>query len=293
MAVQFGKSYIKKKAKPSYIYAIVGITIILFLLGLLGLVVIHANKLSVFFKENIEVTVILRDNVRESSALKMKEIIDKQAFTKSSDYVSKTAAADKFKQEFGEDFIDILDGVNPLFASVNVHLNSNYVREDSLIKIEAFLKQSNIVREVFYQKMLVDMVTKNARRIGFVILAICIIFSLIVIVLIDNTIRLAMYSNRFLVKTMQMVGATRWFIAKPFNVQSIINGIISGFCAIVLLVITLWYAQAQVPELKGMQDNNALITLCIGILLVGVFISLISTHRSVIKYLKMQLDDLY
>ncbi|HQW47769.1 MAG TPA: hypothetical protein PLZ98_11855, partial [Chitinophagaceae bacterium] len=197
-----------------------------------------------------------------------------------------------FKKDFGEDFLQVLD-YNPLYTSVNFHLHSGYMNTDSLIKIEKFLYQSNVVREVFYQKNLVDIMNSNVRRIGIVILAISLFLIFSVIILIDNTIRLAMFSNRFLIKTMQMVGATRWFIAKPFNIRGVINGIISALIAIAGILVLKFVAESWLPELRTLANTKWLIILCLSILAMGIIISLLSTHCSVIKYLRTQLDDLY
>ena len=160
-----------KKGKATYVYSIIGVALVLFLLGSLGWLVINAGQLSKSFKENIEISIILHDNTREELGLKMKDLIDKQSFTKSSQYISKSKAAEQFKKDFGEDFLQVLD-YNPLYTSVNFHLHSQYMTTDSLIKIENFIKQSNIVREVFYQKNLVDIMNSNVKRIGIVILVI-------------------------------------------------------------------------------------------------------------------------
>ncbi len=281
-----------KKGKATYAYSIIGVALVLFLLGSLGWLVINAGELSKSFKENIEISVILNDNTRDEMAVKLKEIIDKQAFTKSSQYITKDKAAEQFKKNFGEDFLQVLD-YNPLYTSVNFHLHSGYMNTDSLIKIEKFLYQSNVVREVFYQKNLVDIMNSNVRRIGIVILAISLFLIFSVIILIDNTIRLAMFSNRFLIKTMQMVGATRWFIAKPFNIRGVINGIISALIAIAGILVLKFVAESWLPELRTLANTKWLIILCLSILAMGIIISLLSTHRSVIKYLRTQLDDLY
>ncbi|MBK6330640.1 MAG: cell division protein FtsX [Bacteroidetes bacterium] len=281
-----------KKGKATYAYSIIGVALVLFLLGSLGWLVINAGELSKSFKENIEISVILNDNTRDEMAVKLKEIIDKQAFTKSSQYITKDKAAEQFKKDFGEDFLQVLD-YNPLYTSVNFHLHSGYMNTDSLIKIEKFLYQSNVVREVFYQKNLVDIMNSNVRRIGIVILAISLFLIFSVIILIDNTIRLAMFSNRFLIKTMQMVGATRWFIAKPFNIRGVINGIISALIAIAGILVLKFVAESWLPELRTLANTKWLIILCLSILAMGIIISLLSTHRSVIKYLRTQLDDLY
>lgn len=281
-----------KKGKATYLYSIIGVALVLFLLGSLGWLVINAGQLSKSFKENIEISVILNDNTRDEMAVKLKNVIDKQSFTKSSTYITKENAAAQFKKDFGEDFLQVLD-YNPLYTSINFHLHSDYMNTDSLIKIEQFLKQSNIVREVFYQKNLVDIMNSNVRRIGMVILAISIFLIISVIILIDNTIRLAMFSNRFLIKTMQMVGATRWFIAKPFNTRGVINGIISALIAIAGIWVLSIFAENWLPELKALYNLKWMIVLYSGILALGIIISLLSTHRAVIKYLRTSLDDLY
>ncbi|HNB80871.1 MAG TPA: permease-like cell division protein FtsX [Chitinophagaceae bacterium] len=281
-----------KKGKATYLYSIIGVALVLFLLGSLGWLVINAGQLSKAFKENIEISVILNDHTRDELGMRLKDIIDKQSFTKSSQYITKEKAAEQFKKDFGEDFLQVLD-YNPLYTSVNFHLHSKYMNTDSLIKIERFLRQSNIVREVFYQKNLVDIMNSNVKRIGIVIFIISLFLIFSVIILIDNTIRLAMYSNRFLIKTMQMVGATRWFIAKPFNVRGILNGILSALLAICGILILKLFAEKWLPELKTLSSTKWMMILCGSIFTMGIFISLLSTHRSVIKYLKTQLDDLY
>lgn len=281
-----------KKGKATYVYSIIGVALVLFLLGSLGWLVINAAQLSKTFKENIEISVILNDNTRDELALKLKDIIDQQSFTKSSQFITKEKAAEQFKKDFGEDFLQVLD-YNPLYTSINFHLHSEYLHTDSLIKIERFLKQSNVVREVFYQKNLVDLMNSNVKRVGLVILVISLFLIFSVIVLIDNTIRLAMFSNRFLIKTMQMVGATRWFIAKPFNLRSVINGIISALLAIGGILLLKMFAEAWLPELKTLSSTKWMLILCFSILAMGIVISFLSTHRSVIKYLRTQLDDLY
>lgn len=284
--------FASRRSRPSYVMSIIGVALVLFLLGTLGLIVIHAQKLSTYFKENIEIQIILRDNTRQTQALALKDSIAAQPYSRSVEYVTKDMAADRFKKEFGEDFISLLQ-YNPLYASINLKAKADYVNTDSLNLITRQLMHNSIVREVYYQKALVDKLNENVRKIGEIILAICIILSLVVIVLIDNTIRLAMFSNRFLIKTMQMVGATRWFISKPFDYRSIVNGLIAALLAIVGLVLLMYFAQRQLPELAGMQDYHLIILLYLGLIVLGICISLLSTHRSVTKYLKMKLDDLY
>lgn len=281
-----------KKGKATYTYSIIGVALVLFLLGSLGWLIINAGQLSKSFKENIEIIVELNDNTRDEMGVQLEKMLSKQSFTKSSEFISKEKASEIFIKDFGEDYTQVLN-YNPLFSSVVLHLHSDYMNTDSIIKIEKFIKQSNIVRNVSYQKHLIDIMNKNVKRIGYVILAISLFLIFSVIILIDNTIRLAMFSNRFLIKTMQMVGATRWFIAKPFNIRSVVNGIISSLLAIAGILTLKFSAENWLPELKTLSNNNWLIILCLSILALGIIISLLSTHRSVIKYLRTQLDDLY
>jgi cell division transport system permease protein len=288
---QSGKSS-AKKSKPSYLYSIIGVALVLFLLGTLGLVVIHANKLSVYFKESIEIQVILRDNVKEAQATALRDSMAHKPYIKSIEYVSKDMAAQRFRKDFGEDFITLLQ-YNPLYSSINIKANASYVNNDSLKIIENNLSQQSIVREISYQRMLVSKLNENVNRIGLIILIISGLLCLVVIFLIDNTIRLAMFSNRFLIKTMQMVGATRWFIAKPFDLRSIANGAIAAVIAIAGLIGIMSVSDKLLPELAGLRDNLMVAILFIGMLLIGISISLVSTHRSVMKYLRLKLDDLY
>lgn len=167
------------------------------------------------------------------------------------------------------------------------------MNKDSLQAIRADLEQQTYVSDVKYPEALVDNLNKNIQKISVILLAVAIILSLVVIILIDNTIRLAMFSNRFLIKTMQMVGATRWFIAKPMNVRAIINGAISGVIAIAAVILVIMLAERVLPEMKAIHDNTTLAILFGGLIVLGIGITLISTHRSVLKYLRMKLDDLY
>ncbi len=288
---QSGKSS-AKKSKPSYIYSIIGITLVLLLLGVLGLFMINAKKLSDYYKESIELQVILRDNVKEPQALLLKDSLAVMPFVRKIQYVSKDMAAERFKKENPEENFAVL-GFNPLYASIDISLYARYVHSDSLAAIEKNIAGRSTVRELYYQRTLVSEVLDKAKSVGLVILVICIIMAIVVLFLIDNTIRLAMFSNRFLIKTMQMVGATRWFIAKPFDIRSIINGGISALLAIAGLIALIYFAESALPEVRSMRDYFMTGLLFLGLIVIGIGISLVSTHRSVMKYLKLKLDDLY
>jgi cell division transport system permease protein len=280
------------KKAPSYIYSIIGISLVLFLLGTIGWLVINGRSMTRYFKEQVELQVILHDNTRNEKSQELQEILQKQPFVSKSAIVTKEEAAEQMKKDMGEDFMQLLD-INPLYTSIKLNLKSDYVNTDSINKIKQFLMQSNIVREVSYEKVVVDKMNATFRKIGLVLGAIALILFIAVIIIIDNTVRLAMFSNRILIKTMQMVGATRWFIAKPFDKRAIITGLISGLIAVVGLFLLMYFASSVLTQLSIFKDYLSISILVIIILLLGVLISVLSTHRSVVKYLKLKLDDLY
>jgi cell division transport system permease protein len=281
-----------RKGGVSYFYSILGVAMVLFLLGILGWVFINAGELSKSFKESVQVSVIFNDNTDEAKGKQLEQIIKQQNFTKSCEYITKEQALQDWEKMSGEDAKDLIE-FNPLYSSINIHLKSEYINADSLNKIKKFIEMSNIVREVDVQKNLVDLMNNKIKRVGLILLVISVLLILLVSFLIDNTIKLAMYSNRFLIKTMQFVGATRFFIAKPFAIRSIWNGVISAAIAIAGVLLLKAWAQKFMPELHGIQNNTWMLILCLIIMCLGVFISLASTYRSVIKYLKTSLDDLY
>jgi cell division transport system permease protein len=281
-----------KKAKPSYFNAILGVALVLFLLGLLGWLIINGRALSRAFKEDIEVHVNFHDNTTDENIQKMKSILDKQPFTRSAKVITKEEALKIESQMEGHDIAEFLD-YNPLYASIILKMNENYVNQDSLDKIRQFVTQSNIVRSVTWPENVVGKMNSNLKKIGIILGCIAVLLFIAVIFLIDNTVRLAMFSNRFLIKTMQMVGATQQFISRPFDRRAVINGLISGILAVVGLWLVISFANRQLPALTTLTDAGLMTMLWVGMLVMGVIISLISTHRSVIKYLKMHVDDLY
>jgi cell division transport system permease protein len=280
------------KKAPSYIYSIIGISLVLFLLGTIGWLVINGRSMTRYFKEQVELQVILHDNTRTEKSQELQEILQKQPFVNKSTIVTKEEAAEQMKKDMGEDFMQLLD-INPLYTSIKLNLKSDYVNTDSINKIKQFLMQSNIVREVAYEKVMVDKMNATFRKIGLVLGAIALILFIAVIIIIDNTVRLAMFSNRILIKTMQMVGATRWFIAKPFDKRAIVTGLISGLIAVAGLFLLMYFASTVLSQLSIFRDYLSISILVVIILLLGVLISVLSTHRSVVKYLKLKLDDLY
>lgn len=288
---QFGKGY-AKRSTPSYFMAIVGVSLVLFLLGLLGMFVINANKLGESFRENVEVQIYVRQNISPKDSAALVHFVAAQPYVKSYEYVTKEMARKQFVGTGNDDFMSVLDQ-NPLPASVDFRIRSEYANADSLNKIKADFAQNIAVDEVKYNKKLVANLNDVIREVSLFLLVITVLISIAVIVLIDNTIRLAMFSNRFLIKTMQMVGATRWFIAKPMDRRAVINGAISGLIAIAAIIGLIFASEQWVPEMKALRDYTLLSAMFVVMILLGIFISFISTHRSVVKYLKMKLDDLY
>jgi cell division transport system permease protein len=288
---QPGKASIKR-SKPSYFMSILGVTLVLFFLGIIGLLVINASKLSNHFKENVTISAYLRGDLNPKDSVTLVQYISTKPYVKEYSFVTKEMAKVKFNADGNQDWEGVLTE-NPLPPSIDFKVKKQYLNTDSLNIIRKDLESQTYVSDVDYPEALVGKMSKNLRNISIGILVLAIVLSLVVIVLIDNTIRLAMFSNRFLIKTMQMVGATRWFIAKPMNIKAIINGAISGVIATAAVTLFLFVMEKFLPEMKAIHDNTSLVILFVGLILLGIAITLFSTHRSVVKYLKMKLDDLY
>lgn len=281
-----------KKSKPTYLNAIMGVALVLFLIGVLGWLLINGRALTRAFKEDLEINVDFHDQVTEAQVNKMKAILDAQPFVRSSRIITKEEAVKMENQVEGGNIVEFL-GYNPLFTSVSMKLHEEYVNKDSLDKIKEFVLQSNVVRDVTWSNMVVGQMDKNFRKIGIILGSISVMLLIVVIFLIDNTVRLAMFSNRFLIKTMQMVGATQSFITRPFDTRALVNGLISGVLSVLALWLVMSFAGSQLTDLKQLNDPILLFSLMASMILLGILISTISTHRSVVKYLKMHVDDLY
>jgi len=288
---QFGRAS-SQRGKPSYFMSILGVTLVLFFLGIVGWLIINANKLGDYFKENVEVRVHLIGNTPAKDSAGLMQYIAAKPYVKKYEYVTKEAAKQKYLDEGNEDWTNVLDQ-NPLPNSINFNLKQEYLNVDTLARIEAELRQNINVSDVQYPKELVTNLNKNIKNWSIYLLAIALLLGIVVIVLIDNTIRLAMFSNRFLIKTMQMVGATRGFIARPLNLRAIINGAISALIASVLVFGLILVAENYYDGFKALRDNNMFLLLFLLLLIIGIGITLFSTYRSVRKYLRMKLDELY
>jgi cell division transport system permease protein len=283
-----------RRGKPSYVMSIIGVTLVLFLLGIVGWLVINANKLGDYFRENVEVKVHLRGDPSAKDSLGLVQYFASQPYVRTFSFVNKEMARQKYLADGNEDWNKILD-YNPLPNSIYFNVKKDYVQVDSLEAIRTNIEQTQtaLVTDVQYPKELVTNLNKNLRNISLILLVVAIILAIVVIILIDNTIRLAMFSNRFLIKTMQMVGATRGFIARPLNIRAIVNGAVSAVIAMALIYILITIAGNLVPEIKVVHSNSTLLLLFVVLMAIGITITLFSTYRSVLKYLRMKLDELY
>lgn len=283
---------IKRRLRSSYITSIISISLVLFMLGLIGILLLNTRKISIYVKENIGFSVILKESVKEADRLQLQKNLDALRFIKSTEYISKERAAKEFQQELGEDFVSFL-GFNPLLSSIDVKLFAAYANPDSITMVEKEIQKYDQVKEVYYQKSLLNLINDNVRKISFTILIFCGILFIIAISLINNTIRLSIYSKRFIINTMQLVGATKSFIRKPFLLKSVLQGIYCSGIAIAILLFFLNWLERQLQGIVKLNELTTLFILCSALLVIGICINLISTWFSVNKYLRLNTEELY
>jgi len=282
----------KTKLRSSYLTLVVSVSLVLFLLGVLGLVLINAKELSDYFRESLSFSVMLNDDAKEADIRMLQKDLDGKLYVKSTEYVSKEEAAVKMKEDLGEDFINFL-GDNPLPPSIDVYLYANYTSPDSVAKIEKYVLEYPFVKEVYYQESLLFLINENVRKISFFLLIISSFLFLIALTIINNTIRLSVYSKRFLIRTMQLVGATRSFIRRPFLVQSAFHGLMAALISMSLLMGLLYLIEKEFFLMFTFESTNLLILLGVSIIVTGVLINIISTYFSVNRYLSISEDKLY
>ena len=290
---QIGKAS-AKRGKPSYVYAIIGVSLVLFLFGVVGWVFLNIKKTGDYFKENIQLHAYLYRTANSRQIDTVKKYIESLPYAVNVEYITREKALEKYNKE-NDTLWKKLAINNPLPESIDFYVKANYIDKDSLAGIEKYLLTNfpTTVSEFQTPKATVAGVSEFVKTTTFVLLAVAVILSILVIISIDNTIRLAMYSSRFLIKTMQMVGATRWFISKPLDGRAVVNGLIASAIAIGLLIGFIELSEKFVPYLKVLHDTWSMVLIFAGIIFLGLFITLFSTHRSVLKYLKMKLDNLY
>ena len=284
----------KRRVAGSYAMSLMSIMLVLFLLGVFALLMMHAQKLSNHIKENIGFEIVMNSNVKEANILYLQKELDAMPAVKSTEYITKDEAIRRLSEDLGEDFLQWLGNEeNPLLPSIDVRFNADYANVDSLAVIESHLLENENVKEVYYQKSLVEVINQNVKRIGMALIVASIILLIIAISLIRNTIRLSIYSKRFLVRSMQLVGATEAFIRKPFVKTGVSQGFFGAILADILLIIMMYWLNKHIPELALIQSPEITVCIYVGIIIIGIILASISTATALRKYLNAHIDKLY
>ena len=291
MASSFDK-YQKRKLISSYISVVISIALVLFLLGCLGLLVINSKKVADHFKEQVVMTIYLNDTAKEVEVNQLKKSLAMADYSKEATYVSKEEAAEMMKAETGEDFMDFV-GYNPLKNSIDVYLKADFVTTEKLSEISESLSTKSFIEEIKYDNDLVELMNDNVKKISFWVLIISGLFTLIAVLLINSSIRLAVYSKRFIIKTMQMVGATKSFIRRPFVWKSVQLGIVGAIVALAGMAVVLYYLDQYFPELELLRNTVMIAGLFVGVFVLGVIITWISTFIATQRFLNLKTDQLY
>jgi cell division transport system permease protein len=286
------QGFSKTKLRGSYFTLIISISLVLFLLGLLGMVLINARVLSDYFRESLSFSIMLNEEAKEADIRMLQKDMDAKPYVKLTEYISKEEAAAKLKGDLGEDFINFL-GYNPLSPSIDVYLYAGYTSPDSVAKIEKYVMVYPFVKEVYYQESLLYLINENVKKISLFLIIISSFLLLVALSIINNTIRLSVYSKRFLIRTMQLVGATRSFIRRPFLLRSIIHGLVAALIAMTLLLGLFYLIEKEFFMLYTFQNTNMLLLLGASIIAIGIVINVISTFFSVNRYLSISEDKLY
>ncbi|APG66143.1 cell division protein FtsX [Tenacibaculum todarodis] len=285
-------SYQKRRLQSSYISVVISIALVLFMLGILGLVLLKSTKVANHFKEKVAMTLFLKDGVTKEQTENLRASLLKEPFIKNIYYITKEEAAKAYSKDIGEDFLKFL-GKNPLKNGIDLYLNADFVTPEKMLEIETEFKKNNLISEVSYDKPLIQLLTKNIQRISFWLLVLSGFFGLVAIILINSSIRLSIYSKRFNIKTMQMVGATKRFIRKPFIWQSIKLGVLASVIALLGLAAVIYYVDKFIPALELTKDYVSLGYLVGGVLLTAFIITWISTFFATQRFLNLQTDELY
>ncbi len=286
------ENYQKRKLLNSYFSVVLSITFVLFFLGVLGLFLINGKNIASHFKEQIAMSIYLLDNAKEIEITQLQKKIQLDSATKSINFITKEEAAEKYIRDIGEDFLEFL-GYNPLLNSIDINFNSNYVNTTSLEKRKKEIESIDFVDEVVYDSPLVKLLDENIKKITLILLFITSIFVLIAVILINSSIRLSIYSKRFLIKTMQLVGATKSFVRKPFIWSHVRLGIISSIISLVALSIVIIQLDKYLPELKILKEVNELTFLFICIISLGIGITALSTFIATQRYLNLKSNSIY
>ena len=283
---------IKKRIFNSWITSLISISLVLIMIGMLGLIIINATKLSEYVREKIGFTLVLHENVKEVEIDRLQKVLNAGNFVKSTRYINKETAAKELTEDLGEDFTGFL-GYNPLFASLEVKLYAKFTHPDSLLILEKEFLEYPQIKEVYYQKNLVTVINQNVKRISVILIIISGLLTFIFVALINNTIRISVYSQRFTINTMQMVGASDSFIRKPFLQQSVFLGIYGSLIANILLLMGIFSYKKELTEIISTSDITTLGAVFLLVLVFGIIISTFSTYFAVNKFLKLKFDELF
>ena len=283
---------LKNKIKSSSMSIIISMSLVLFLLGILGFLLLNANRLSNHVKQNIGFSVMIKEGEKDINIMQLQKLIDSKAYSLETDWVSKEDAATELQEQLGEDFISFL-GYNPLLESIDIKLKATYANPDSLRILKEELTKNDLIHEVFYQKDLVEKINENVRKMSIFLLAFCFLLFIISFTLINNTIRLSVYSKRFLIRTMKLVGATNKFIKGPFLSDSIYNGMYSSLVAICMLLTIFQLLQSDMPDFLNIQDLKSMGIIFASIFVAGILFTWLSTFLALRKYLRIKESEIY
>ncbi len=292
MAGKVQPQKLKKRIIRSYLTSTISITMVLFLIGMLGVVLLNAERLAKYVRENIGFTLVLRDDVQEQEIANLQKVLKAADFVKSVEYIDKEAAAERLKIELGEDFTGFL-GYNPLLSSLDVKLLADFTTPEKLVVLEKKFMEYPQVKEVSYQHDIVDIINENVKKIGFILVFFAVLLLFIFFALINNTIRISIYSQRFIINTMLLVGATDRFIRTPFVKRSIWYGVIGALLANVLLFLLMWSYAQQLTGIINMDDLKIFGMVFAADLILGVLISWGSTYFAVNKFIRLKFDELF
>lgn len=283
---------VKRRLRSSYFVSIISVSLLLFIVGLMGLLILNARNLSEYVRENIGFSVILEEDVKEVDVIRIQKNLDATDYVKATRYITKEKAASELEEMLGEDFVSFL-GYNPLLPSIEVNLFASYANPDSIAIIEKDIEEFAFVQEVYYQESLVHLVNENIRKISLILIGFSFMLFLISISVINNTIRLSVYARRFIINTMQLVGATNSFIRRPFLFKSALHGLYAAIFANALMLGLIYMAKKEFGELFGLHDLQTIGLLFISVIMLGIIITWISTFFAVSRFLRLKSDDLY
>ncbi len=283
---------VKRRLRSSYFVSIISVSLLLFIVGLMGFLILNARNLSEYVRENIGFSVILEEDVKEVDVIRIQKNLDATDYVKATRYITKEKAASELEEMLGEDFVSFL-GYNPLLPSIEVNLFASYANPDSIAIIEKDIEEFAFVQEVYYQESLVHLVNENIRKISLILIGFSFMLFLISISVINNTIRLSVYARRFIINTMQLVGATNSFIRRPFLFKSVLHGLYAAIFANALMMGLIYMAKKEFGELFGLHELQTIGLLFISVIMLGIIITWISTFFAVSRFLRLKSDDLY